>query len=66
MTGAATGARAGEARPDTPGAVRRFRDGVDDPQVLREATDLVMDELGGYVAELRAVYPSRWDRRIDA
>jgi hypothetical protein len=43
----------------------RFGEGVDDPKVLREATDLVMDDLAGYVADIRAAYPARWDRRAD-
>lgn len=52
-------------RAGPPIDLSRFRDSMDDPKVLREATDLVMDELGGYVADLRAAYPGRWNRRPD-
>jgi 1-acyl-sn-glycerol-3-phosphate acyltransferase len=37
-----------------------YDDQRDDPEALREATDLVMDELSRLVAELRAGYPKRW------
>jgi 1-acyl-sn-glycerol-3-phosphate acyltransferase len=37
-----------------------FDGDAEDPQVLREATDAVMDELSRLVAELRTRYPKRW------
>jgi 1-acyl-sn-glycerol-3-phosphate acyltransferase len=37
-----------------------FTDGADDPVVVRQVTDQVMDELSRLVGDLRSRYPKRW------
>jgi 1-acyl-sn-glycerol-3-phosphate acyltransferase len=43
----------------------RFEGSQEDPQALRQVTDIVMDEVGRLVSDLRTRYPKRWADRTE-